>query len=188
MGTSFTLYSNVEFSAMGPNWKKKESLRSTRPLHRGSISGGGAQVFSFRYIFQTDTGSHSVYCLLGTEETLPGDKTVGAYSTRKDLYLHTPTRHHSVVVTRMELSLNYLCQKFSNINYETVSDNSEYMEALYRARTKCLDPYQTPRCQPIRPRYEYFSLWEPQIVCELGKSQQFKRRKREKEIHRRGGN
>jgi len=23
MGTSFTLYSNVEFSAMGPNWKKE---------------------------------------------------------------------------------------------------------------------------------------------------------------------
>ena len=58
--------------------KKNESLRARIPLHRGSISGAGTQVIPFRHSVQTDGRSHSVACLLGKEDPLPGDKTVGA--------------------------------------------------------------------------------------------------------------
>jgi hypothetical protein len=67
------------------------------------------QDFSLFHIVQTGSGAHPVCSPMGTEGSFPGGKAAGAlrwpltYNYRQDaenveLYIHSPIRHHGVVL------------------------------------------------------------------------------------------
>ena len=149
---------------MGPNWKQNK----VSGLEDRCIGVRFPEVVLGCFLFatlsrRTQDPTQSLVCW--APRTLYPDIKLSEHTANEKTY--TSIHLHVILVWQSRAwhfhwMIYTTC--YSNIDYQTVSDNSEYVEVLYPACTKCYDPYQTLRCQAIRPHYESFPLWEPHTV------------------------